>query len=169
MSTFQQLREGLRQALDSVSEGWQRLYHKASDAMTRFTGDEKGNAKDDTQNSNELAFRNAGWAMLAAEVFEDEHNLIVRLEMPGLAKEHIGIEVRDNFLIVNGEKKVERERTLGTYHITECAYGSFERAIPLPGGVDTKKAYANYSNGILRIELPKTEDAVRNRITVNIK
>lgn len=169
MSTFQQLREGLHQAFDSVSDGWQRLYQKASGAMTRFTGTQENENRENSLHGNELAFRNAGWAMLAAEVFDGDSNLIVRLETPGLAKDDIDIEVRENYLIVRGEKKVERERTEGTYHITECAYGRFERAVPLPEGIDTTAASANYKNGVLRIELPKTKDSARRRITIDVK
>ena len=66
-------------------------------------------------------------------------------------------------------KKIERERNEGHYHVTECAYGHFERAIPLPEGVsdDTSKALATYKNGVLRIELPKLALKPRNTIKIS--
>lgn len=63
---------------------------------------------------------------------------------------------------------MEQERTQGGYHISECAYGSFERAIPLPDEVDTAKASASYKRGILRVELPKSTPRRRQRITLDV-
>lgn len=60
-----------------------------------------------------------------------------------------------DYLIVRGEKRVTREEMQGRWQITECAYGSFERAIPLPAPVDSDQASASYEQGVLRVELPK--------------
>jgi HSP20 family protein len=161
------LREGLNEAWDTLVDGWQRLYRRAAGAITRFTPGKK--AREDEQGvGQEIAVRSAGWGVLAAEVFDDDDQIVVRLEAPGLDKSDFDLEVLDNYLVVRGEKQIERERTEGCYHVTECAYGRFERAIPLPQEVDSGKARANYKNGVLRIELPKVASRRRRTITVDV-
>ncbi|MGD8630304.1 MAG: Hsp20/alpha crystallin family protein [Gammaproteobacteria bacterium] len=165
MSTFQQLREGLNEAWDSVINGWQRLYRRAAGAITRFTPGKKDFAGDV---GKELATRSTGWGVLASEVFDDDDKIVVRLEAPGMEKDSFDLQVLDDYLVVRGEKQIERERTQGRYHITECAYGSFERAIPLPGEVETGNARASYTNGVLRVELPKAKHGRRRKVTVEV-
>jgi HSP20 family protein len=80
-----------------------------------------------------------------------------------MERDDFDLQVLDDYLVVRGEKQLERERTEGQYHVTECAYGSFERAIPLPGEVETGKARARYTRGVLRVELPKTAGGRRSR------
>ena len=73
----------------------------------------------------------------------------------------------DDYLVVQGEKQVEQEHKRGRYRITECAYGRFERAIPLPENVDADRATEKYRHGVLRVELPKTNAGARS-IKVNV-
>ncbi|WP_031432099.1 Hsp20/alpha crystallin family protein [Methylomarinum vadi] len=167
MSTLHQLREGLNEAWDTLVDGWQRLYRRAAGAITRFTPGKKAR-EDEKGAGQEIAVRSAGWGVLAAEVFDDDDQIVVRLEAPGLEKSDFDLEVLDNYLVVRGEKQIERERTEGRYHVTECAYGRFERAIPLPDEVDSSKARANYKSGVLRIELPKAVSRRRRTITVDV-
>ena len=167
MSTLHQLREGLNEAWDTLVDGWQRLYRRASGAITRFTPGKKAR-EDDNGAGQEIAVRSTGWGVLAAEVFDDDDQTVVRLEAPGLEKSDFDLEVLDNYLVVRGEKQIERERTEGRYHVTECAYGGFERAIPLPDEVDSSKARASYKNGVLRIELPKAASRRLRTITVDV-
>jgi len=168
MSTLHQLREGLNEAWDSLVDGWQRLYRRASGAITRFTPGKKAR-EDEKGTGQEIAVRSAGWGVLAAEVFDDGDQIVVRLEAPGLEKSDFDLEVLDNYLVVRGEKQIERERTEGEYRVTECAYGRFERAIPLPEGVETDKANATYKRGVLRVELPKSASGRRKKVNVEIK
>tara|TARA_R110001583_G_scaffold46933_7_gene147063 strand:- start:1296 stop:1802 length:507 start_codon:yes stop_codon:yes gene_type:complete len=167
MSTLNQLREGLNEAWDTLVDGWQRLYRRAAGAMTRFTPGNKAQ-EDDKGTGQEITLRSAGWGVLAAEVFDDDDKIVVRLEAPGLEKSDFDLEVLDNYLVVRGEKQIERERNDGHYHVTECAYGSFERAIPLPDEVDSAKARANYKQGVLRIELPKSSSRRRRTVSVDV-
>ena len=165
MSTFQQLREGLNEAWDSVISGWQRLYRRAAGAITRFTPGKKDFAGDA---GKELAMRSTGWGVLASEVFDNDDKIVVRLEAPGMEKDNFDLQILDDYLVVRGEKQIEHERTQGRYHITECAYGSFERAIPLPGGVETGNARASYTSGVLRVELPKAKRGRPRKVTVEV-
>lgn len=167
MSTLHHLREGLSEAWDTLVDGWQRLYRRAAGAMTRFTPGKKAR-EDNRGTGQELAVRSAGWGVLAAEVFDDDDKIVVRLEAPGLESSDFDLEVLDNYLVVRGEKQIERERTEGHYHVTECAYGRFERAIPLPEEVESAKARASYKNGVLRIELPKFASRRRRTIKVDV-
>ncbi len=167
MSTLHQLREGLQEAWGTLAEGWQRLYRRAAGAITRFTPGKKAGGKDETR--RELAVRSAGWGVLAAEVFDDQDKIVVRIEAPGMEKEDFDLEVVDQYLVIRGEKRLQRERTAGRYHVTECAYGRFERAIPLPEEVEPDQAQASYRKGVLRIELPKVSAKHRRTIRVNVQ
>ena len=167
MATFQQLKQNIGHAWEHLAEGWDSLTRRATNAITRFTsGDNKD--KYSAEEHKELANRNAGWGVMAAEVFDDDDRIVVRLEAPGMEKKEFDLQVIDDVLIVSGEKRIQRERTEGRYHVKECAYGRFERAIGLPDEVDSDKAQADYKNGILRIELPKSANKRRKRIKVEI-
>jgi len=167
MSTLHQFREGLNEAWATLLDGWQRLYRRAAGAITRFTPGKKGATGEEVD--KEIAVRSTGWGVLPAEVFDDEDSVVVRLEAPGLDKGDFDLEVLDDYLVVRGEKQVARERTEGRYHVTECAYGGFERAIPLPGDVEAGKARATYNKGVLRVELPKVASGRRKSIKVDVR
>jgi len=168
MSTLQQVKEGLNEAWESLADGWQRLYRRASGAITRFTPGHGRNGND-ARGSSDLTVRSAGWGVLTAEVFDDNERIVVRLEAPGLDGEDFDIHVHDDYLVVSGEKHIERESNHGRYHVTECAYGRFERAVPLPAEVQSDAATASYKNGVLRVELPKSPTHRRRRINVVAK
>jgi HSP20 family protein len=168
MSTMQQLREGLNEAWDTLMDGWQRLYRRAAGAITRFTPGKKEGDAGAPREGREMAVRSTGWGVLAAEVFDDDDKVVVRLEAPGMVNDDFDLQVLDDYLVVRGEKQIERERTEGSYYVTECAYGSFERAIPLPDEVDAGKANATYKNGVLRVELPKSVSRRRRTIKVDV-
>jgi HSP20 family protein len=165
MSTLHQLQEGLNEAWDTLVDGWQRLYRRASGAITRFTPGKRAREDADTLRQ-QIAVRSAGWGVLAAEVFDDDDKIVVRLETPGLEKEDFDLQVMDGYLMVRGEKQVEQERSEGRFYVTECAYGRFERAIPLPDEVQADKAHASYRNGVLRVEFPRSKPAHRRKISV---
>lgn len=164
MSTLQQVRAGLSQAWERVVEGWETLSRQASGAMTRFTS---RRGEKSAGEARELAERSTGWGLLAAEVFDDDDRVVVRVEVPGMSKDDIHLEVQDDFLVVSGEKHMARERTEGRWHVNECAYGAFQRVVPLPDTVDTTKADAQYKHGVLRVELPKAAER-RRRVQVRV-
>ena len=164
MSTLEHLREGIGQTWNHVAEGWRHLYDRASRALTKFT---PIHGKGELDNVDDYVIREgARWALLAAEVRENDKQIVVKLEAPGLNADDFDIRVLDNMLVVSGEKHVEREETRGRFHLMECAYGSFERTVPLPAGVDETGAHAKYRNGILRITLPKTKSRSQQRIKI---
>jgi HSP20 family protein len=166
MSSLKRLGDGLSDAWDSLVHGWQSLYQRATNAITRFN---PRSAKGELlpRDAQETVLRSSGWGVLAAEVFDDEDRVVVRLEAPGMDKDAFTLQVIDDRLVVRGEKRVQHEESKGRYHISECAYGSFQRAIALPDQVDAHRAKAKYKRGVLRVELPKTE-ARRRRIQVEV-
>lgn len=152
---LESLKEGVGNLWDNVTEGWRHLRRSAAGALTRFTAGGRTDlpAAGDVDDAFYMPTR--GWAMLGGDVFEDENRLVVRVEVPGMDKQDINIEIRDDAMVISGEKRFERENTDGRWRVMQCAYGSFYRAVPLPAQVLRDKASATYKNGVLRVELPK--------------
>lgn len=165
MSTLNQLRDSLGRTWENLTEGWHKLRESAEHAMTRFRPLGKQGDLDTWE--DQVIRHSADWGLLAAEVQEDENTITVRLEVPGMDKDNFDIDVIDDYLVVRGEKRVEKDRHEGRFHVMECAYGSFERAVPLPVEVDGTAATARYRRGVLSISLPKHERAKRRRIPVS--
>lgn len=165
MKGMSDFKHGLEEAWHSVTEGWHQLRDRAAGALTHYT---PGAPPSPTMEAAPEAgqFPAANWALLAGDVFEDDDKVVVRLEVPGMEKQDFDLEVRSDALIVRGEKRFERETQEGRYRLRQCAYGSFHRAIPLPVGVQADRASASYRNGVLRIEMPKTEQARARRIPI---
>ena len=164
MTPLDQLREGLGRAWESVSDGWRRLWDRAGEAMTRFRPARRG----DLETAQDQAMTHSpGWGLLTADVREEEDNVVVRLEVPGMEPEDFDVDVVDgNILVVRGEKQAQTSGNRGRYHVVECAYGSFERAVRLPATVDESGAKARYRRGVLSVELPKTRPGGRRRVEV---
>jgi HSP20 family protein len=94
----------------------------------------------------------------ALDVTEDENELTISAELPGLKKEDVSVSVENGVLTISGEKKFESETKEKNWHRMERRYGSFYRAITLPRGVNAEGADVTFENGVLRIALPKRED-----------
>jgi HSP20 family protein len=105
----------------------------------------------------------------AVDVAENEKEVSVRAELPGIDPKDIEVSVVGNEVVISGEKKESSEtKEKGVYH-SETRYGSFRRTIPLPEGVDTEHVDAQYANGVLTLRLPKTAPAATKRIEVKVK
>ena len=88
------------------------------------------------------------------DILQKDGNLLVRADLPGLTKEDIKVEVTDDTLTIQGERKQEKKEEREGYSYSECSSGSFYRAIPLPEGVDASKATAEFRNGVLEVTVP---------------
>ena len=99
---------------------------------------------------------------------EDEHEVLITAEMPGLEKDDFKVEVMGDRLIIRGEKKAEREERKEGVRTAESRYGAFRRTFLLPRDVKMDAIKAEYKNGELRIHLPKTEEAKAKRIEVQV-
>jgi len=140
-------------AWDDLRDGWREIYSRSRGALTHFMhpGQNETGAGSPPQ-----PYPN--WGLLAGEVEETDNDIVVRLEVPGLEKEDCRIRIEGNTLYLSGEKRFERTTEGSSYHIMERAYGSFERAIPLPRNVLEAQAEAAYKNGVLTVRLPKSGD-----------
>jgi HSP20 family protein len=103
------------------------------------------------------------------DIAETDKALEVSVELPGIDQKEVDISLTDNSLTIQGEKKSEREESKKGYHLSERLYGSFYRSIPLPSGVDTDKASAEFKNGILTVTLPKTQEALSRVKKIEVK
>jgi HSP20 family protein len=162
------LKQGISTFWDSLAEGWQHLRQSAATALTGFKPGEQTNLPKRSEVDDAFYIPSVGWSMLGGDLFEDDQRLIVRLEVPGMDKNDLDIEVQGDTLIVRGEKRFEREETEGRYRFLQCAYGSFRRVVPLPVDVLADKAKAAYKNGVLRIELPKAQSEKPRTFTVAV-
>ena len=106
-----------------------------------------------------------GWSP-AVDVSERDGTLVVKAELPGIAREDVEIDLADNVLTLRGEKKQEEEHTEGEMHVWERSYGSFQRAFTLPCRVQEDKVTAEVKNGVLTVTLPKAEEARGRKIEV---
>ena len=99
----------------------------------------------------------------AIEVKEEKGNLLVTAELPGVKKEDVRVHVRGDALVVEGERKCEKEEKREGYFHTERSYGRFYRAIPLPELADVGKATARFNNGVLNVAIPIPEITPKTR------
>jgi HSP20 family protein len=90
----------------------------------------------------------------AIEVSQRDGQFVVQAELPGLKPEDVKVEVADDALVIEGERKCEREEDQGGVHRTERRYGRFYRLIPLPEGVNAEQARARFENGVLEVDIP---------------
>jgi len=104
----------------------------------------------------------------AVDVYEDEHKVALKIEVPGIDEKDIDVRVENNTLTVHGERKIEKEEKEENYRRVERQYGSFTRTFTLPQTVDTDNVSANYEKGVLKITLPKKAEAKPKQIKVQI-
>jgi HSP20 family protein len=106
-----------------------------------------------------------GW-LPAVDVQEDQNNVIVQAEIPGMKKEEFEVYLSGENLVIAGERKSETEEKRGGMYRSERYFGRFHRSIPLPAAVDGTKIDAHYKEGVLTVTCPKTEEAKPKPIEV---
>ncbi len=100
------------------------------------------------------------------DVCEDQDNVLVRADLPGLKKEDIDLSILGSTLTIKGEKKSESEVEEENYHRVERSYGLFQRTVELPSDVDESRVDASYKNGVLEVKLPKKEAVKGKKIAI---
>ncbi len=105
----------------------------------------------------------------SVDISETDNDIIVTAELPGVKKDDVKISLQDNVLTIRGEKKQEKEEKNENYHRVERAYGMFQRSFTLPTTVDPKKIKATFKDGVLKIKLPKTEEARMKEIPISVE
>ncbi len=106
-----------------------------------------------------------GWQP-PVDIFEDDAEVVVKMEIPGVDQEDVQVEVRDDQLIIQGERKLEREDRRHFYHRIECSYGPFRRTFVLPASVLQDCISARCDRGVLTIVLPKEKQLQARQIEV---
>jgi HSP20 family protein len=103
---------------------------------------------------------------LPVDVVETDDEYVVKASLPGINPDDIEITYDQNILTIKGEVKSEDESEDGRYHVRERRYGSFCRNLRLPAAIDAEQIDASYENGVLKLKLPKSEEAKPKRIEV---
>lgn len=109
-----------------------------------------------------------GWAP-AVDVAEDEQEVTVRAEIPGMDPKDLDVTITGNHLVLAGEKKESTEKQGKGFYHSESRFGAFRRSIPLPEAVDPDNIEAEYAQGVLEIRLKKLPSASVKRIDVKTK
>lgn len=104
----------------------------------------------------------------AVDVYENDDKIVVKTELPGMTDKDIDVDILGDTLTIKGEKKKEEEKKDKHYHRLERVYGSFHRAVKLPGVIAPDKAKASFKNGVLEIVVPKKEEARPRQIKVDV-
>ncbi len=130
-----------------------RLMNELNEPFSSLTGDES---------------LNAGSFVPPVDVYEDEHGIQLRMEVPGVDEKNIDIRLENNVLTVSGERTIEKEEKQENFHRIERRYGTFSRSFTLPNTVDNESVAASYDKGLLKISLGKRADAKPKQIKVNI-
>jgi len=102
------------------------------------------------------------------DVYEDAHQLVLKLEVPGIKQENLDIRLENRTLTVKGERKLERDEKEENFHRIERRYGSFVRSFTLPETVDSDAAKASYDAGVLSISLAKKEAAKPKQVKIEV-
>lgn len=95
------------------------------------------------------------------DVRENEKEIVIEAELPGMEEQDIDVEMRDDILTIKGEKKFEEEKKGENYYMAERRYGSFQRSLRVPDTVDPDRVEAKFDKGVLTVTLPKRPEAVR--------
>ncbi len=140
--------------LVSLQERMNRLFHDSYRGVSREAGEE------------DWAL-GGSWAP-AVDIFEHEGNIVLKAELPGVETKDVDIQVENNILTLRGERKFDSAVTRESYHRVERAYGAFSRSFTLPTVVDTDKIKAEFKDGVLRVTLPKREEAKPKQISISV-
>ena len=151
-----------------------QLFRRVSDEMESFfdrafTGGYLPSREDRSPGSTSGAWSSgASWAP-RIEAFQRGDQFIVRAELPGLKREDVRVNVTDDSLIIEGERRDEFDNTHGDVYHTERSYGSFYREITLPEGTLTDNADASFKDGVLEVKLQAPPNEVRRGRSIDVK
>ena len=106
--------------------------------------------------------------MPTMDVYEEKDEIVVKSDLPGMAKEDVTVQLSGETLTIKGEKKKEEEVKEKDYHRRERSYGEFVRSLALPCEVRSDQVKATFKDGVLEVRLPKTEEAKKKSVQVKI-
>jgi len=134
--------------------------HSLQDQITRLFNEALERSADESSITT--------WAP-AVDIFETEHELVVKADLPDIKPEELDIRVENNILTIRGERKFEKKVNENNYLRVERSYGSFSRSFSLANTVNTEAIKAEYKNGVLTLTIPKREEAKPKQIKVNVE
>ena len=102
----------------------------------------------------------------SVDIFENKDQIVLEAELPGMKREDFELSVENNVITLRGERRFEKKDETDNYHRVERSYGAFTRSFTLPTTVSAEGATAEYTNGVLRVTLPKREEAKSRRIEI---
>ncbi len=137
-----------------------REFTTLQDRMNRLFRDSFGDTREEALSTSTFA--------PPVDVYEDEHNITLKIEVPGIDEKDIDVRIENNTLVVHGERKFEKEEKEENFRRVERQYGSFTRSFTLPNTVDTDHVQAQYDKGILKVQLAKKAEAKPKQIKVNV-
>lgn len=138
--------------LNLFSESFHKLFEDTAKTLSRFEVEDRAAG---------------GWAP-SVDVYETKDSYIVNADLPGIKKEDIEINLKDNTLTVKGEKKYEAKSDKDNYVRVERKYGKFVRRFSLSDNVDTARIKATYKDGVLEIKIPKREEVAAKPVKVEV-
>jgi HSP20 family protein len=103
------------------------------------------------------------------DVYEDEHGIMLKIEVPGIDEKDIDVSIENNTLTVRGERRFEKDEKEENFQRVERMYGSFTRSFTLPNTVDPEQVAAHYDKGVLKVRLAKRAEAKPKQIKVNVE
>jgi HSP20 family protein len=118
---------------------------------------------------NQEELMSSGTFVPPVDIYEDEHNIVLKLEVPGVKEDDLRIQMENNTLTIRGERNFEKEEKEENFHRIERRYGAFSRSFTLPNTVDPEKVQANYENGVLKLQMAKRAEAKPRQIKVGGK
>lgn len=134
--------------------------HSLQDDISRFFDEAFGRSSDESSTTT--------WAP-AVDIFETEHELVVKADLPDIKSEELDIRVENNILTIRGERKFEKKVNESNYLRVERSYGSFSRSFSLANTVNSEAIKAEYKNGVLALTIPKREEAKPKQIKVHVE
>jgi HSP20 family protein len=140
--------------LVGLQDRMNRLFDDSFRGLSRGTGDDDWSV-------------GGTWAP-AVDIYEQEGNIVLKAELPGIDAKEVDIHLENNILTLRGERKVDNEVKRENYHRVERAYGSFTRSFTLPTLIDQEHIKAECKDGVLKVILPKHEEAKPKQITINV-
>lgn len=146
---------------DSLFHNFNRLFNEAFDARTGVGRPPNNN---DQSQSQETALR----PRMDVHESKERNEVTITLELPGMKKEDVSVDVRSNYLTVSGHSSLSNDLEKDGYSLRERRYGSFSRSIPLPRGIKNEDIKASMEDGILAIKFPRnTPEQTPSKITIN--
>jgi HSP20 family protein len=115
--------------------------------------------------SNGADSRSRRWVP-AMDLMETDDALVLKADLPGLERDDVSIEVKDNVLTVAGERKAEHSEKADGFYRVERAFGSFARSLTLPDGIDAEQVAASFDRGVLEVRIPKPAERKPHRVEI---